>query len=93
MEDIEITRLRNDVEELKRRVHQLEHLLSQFQPTLIEVDVPNGDSGKSKEPPPKKQMSILGTLMNDVEGLKWTPFEDCDGNKFKVQTRDFTAGS
>lgn len=88
--DAETARLLSEVNDLKSRIFTLERLINYYMPTVIEVDVPNQDP-ESEDPPKKKRVAILGVLMSDVDGSTWTPFEDCDGNTFKVQTRNFTA--
>ena len=79
---------------LEARMSQLERIINFYVPMTIEAMVPGeGGGGDSDEPPPPKKIAILCVLMSDAEGTAWTDFEDCDGNTFKVQTRNFTAAT
>jgi len=76
---------------LEARISQLERVINFYMPMTIEAMVPGEGGGEDDEdPPPAKKIAILGVLMSDAEGAAWTDFEDCDGNTFKVQTRNFS---
>lgn len=66
----------------------MEQTLNRYTPTVIEAAAPGEED--SDEPPPMKQVAVLAMTVVDVDGAAWTDFEDCDGNTFKVQTRDFS---
>ena len=94
MADFNEARNTAQIAAMEQRISHLERLINFYAPMTIEAMVPGeGKGGDDEEPPPPKKIAILGVLMSDAEGTAWTDFEDCDGNTFKVQTRNFTAAT